>query len=318
MLLRVVGVVLVGVNYIFDINQELLVESRLENTKSRLRLDDEFDRNLASLKGLSIPDSALELPNVIFSKPWVITKLEQYNGAVFSFNLKVSLKKLSPFLLRVESDNDLVFFAEKKIDNQSGVIILKNLKTSETITLVEEKKQFKKKEEKVIQKVSLKSSARANKVSKAKKGIRLHDGDMRIYQAMVPGFSSAILRGDSVDGTITLRSGSLEEFDVSLINNNGDEKVLSFSYAEILDGGMFSYNDGEKDAHGIITNDGKKGFRVRFSTGELAGAILSFGKEGEEVSFPDKKDIYLNSKARVEFKKRALENQKSLKGGVLF
>ena len=138
---------------------------------------------------------------------------------------------------------------------------------------------------------------------------------MRVYQAMVPGFSKAILRGDSVDGMITLRSGSLEEFDISLVNNNGDEKVLSFSYAEILDGGMFSYDDGEKEAHGIITNDGKDGFRVRFSTGELAGAILSFGKESQKDKLPENKDIYLNSKARLEFKKRALKNQQALKGG---
>ena len=58
-MLAVVGA-LIGFNYVLDINQELLVSERLNQIEFGSRLDDDFHRNLASMKSknLFIPSSS--------------------------------------------------------------------------------------------------------------------------------------------------------------------------------------------------------------------------------------------------------------------
>ena len=126
------------------------------------------------------------------------------------------------------------------------------------------------------------------------------------YQAIIPKFSKSPLRGDLVSGRISVIDGSVEEFDVSLINVKGEEKNLSFNYSEIRDGGIFSYDDDGVEAFGILTNDGENGVRVRFSTGSMAGATVSFSNnivEGKR-SLPKDRIINLKEKARADFKER--------------
>ena len=138
------------------------------------------------------------------------------------------------------------------------------------------------------------------------KGLRNTSGEFDLYQAIIPKFSKSPLRGDFVSGRISVIDGSVEEFDVSLINIRGEEKSLSFNYSEIRDGGIFSYDDDGVEAFGILTNDGEKGVRVRFSTGSMAGATVSFSNdlvEGKR-SLPKERIINLKEKAREQTLKR--------------
>ena len=125
----------------------------------------------------------------------------------------------------------------------------------------------------VEQKVSLVSPAVKKEV---KKGVRMFEGELEIYQAIIPKFSRAPLRGSMVSGAISVNAGSLESLDIEVTNQNGDVKELSFNYSEIKDGGVFSFDDNGSEAFGILTNDGDNGLRVRFSTGRLAGGGREF------------------------------------------
>ena len=64
-------------NYVLDINQELLVSERLNQIEFGSRLDDDFHRNLASMKSknLFIPSSSKNLQGINLNGAWVLKAL---------------------------------------------------------------------------------------------------------------------------------------------------------------------------------------------------------------------------------------------------
>ena len=111
--------------------------------------------------------------------------------------LNIKLKRISDSLVQVSGDkkDDLVFFVEKRI-HPSFPIELINLRTKEKLVV-----QFDLPkpplEKKVEQEVSLTSSAVKKEV---KKGVRSFEGELEAYQAIIPKFSRAPLRGSMVSG----------------------------------------------------------------------------------------------------------------------
>ena len=316
-LLVVVGA-LIGLNYVLDINQDLLVLERLNKVEFGSRLDDDFHRNLASMKNKStlIPSSSKNLRGLNLGEGWVLKGFNELGKEKQALNIKVKLKKISDFIVQVEEDPDLLFYVDNLPRVPLKELTLVNLSTKELIFLNKETKQ----EIKKVQNVKLSNSSRVKKVkAPIKKGIRLNDAEVYLYQVINSKFSRVPLRGDSVSGKLTVRSGSIDEIDISMVNNLGVERSLSFSYVEIRDGGMFSFDDNGKECHGIITNDGKKGYRIRITTGSFAGSLLSFQTEdllrrsadGTPI-LPEESNIDLASKARLNFKKRALETENTL------
>ena len=83
LLLSVVSVVvLVGVNYIANINQELIVRSRLESSRSEGQFSDSFIRRVASIDSMKrrTPESALVIPKSIIGKKYNVDSLIQKDG----------------------------------------------------------------------------------------------------------------------------------------------------------------------------------------------------------------------------------------------
>lgn len=308
-----VGIVVLGFNYLLNINEELLVRSKIQNSRDNFDFSDEFIRDLASLKKSNIetPESALSVPELIINKLMKTKKLTQLNGDEFNIELKIKLKRLDDLLVQVEGDksDDLIFFVEKKI-HPSFPFELINLKTKEKLLVQFDLPKLPQvnKENVVKQAVSLKSSSIKKEV---RKGLRSFQGDLDIYQAIVPRFSKTPLRGSLVSGAISVNEGSLESLEIEVTNEKGESKELSFNYSEIKDGGVFSFDDNGIEAFGILTNDGDDGLRVRFSTGRFAGAIVSFGEgaRSKQMKLPKEEVIKLNEQARSDFKKRALSNE---------
>ena len=306
----VVSAVFLGLNYLLNVNEELLVRSKIENSRDHLNFSEEFIRDLASLKSaeFTLPESALEFPGFILGKPLVAQKLIQTDGEGFSLNLKLKLRRLSGSLVQVVNDksDDLIFFLEKKV-NATFPIELVNLKTREKLLVKLDLPKLPPKE-KLVQKVSIKSSGGDKEM---RKGVRRFEGELDVYQAIVPRFSKSPLRGSMVSGAISVSDGSLESLDIEVTNEKGEVKDLSFNYSEIKDGGVFSFEDNGSEAFGILTNDGDRGLRVRFSTGSFAGAIVSFGSGSgnKALRLPREEVIKLNEQARSDFKKRALSNE---------
>jgi len=311
LLFVVVGAVFVSINYLVDLNQELLVRSKIENSVESLSFSEEFIRELASLESAKpgYPDTAISLPDSFIGRPLITKKLIQSNGEEFNFELKVKLKRKDDKLVQLVGDRDgtLVFYTEKPL-NPLFPIELINIKTNEKL-LVQVDIPQKISPKLVEQKVSLKSFSNSKK--QVKKGLRSFEGELDVYQAIIPKFSKAPLRGAMVSGAISVNAGSLESLDLEVTNQRGEVKEISFNYSEIKDGGVFSFDDNGSEAFGILTNDGDHGLRVRFSTGSFAGAVVSFGNGGNSnsIRLPKEEIIKLNERARADFKKRALSNE---------
>lgn len=141
---------------------------------------------------------------------------------------------------------------------------------------------------KIIPKPKFKGLAKAKrpelvspKVSKAvkkenKKGIRIKDVDLLLESALNPLQSRNVLNIKQVSGNLSIFDGSIQDFSASLNIGSAKEVNLDFSFAEIKDGGQFEAEISGELATGILTNNGENSFKVRFATGPLQGAILTF------------------------------------------
>lgn len=113
-------------------------------------------------------------------------------------------------------------------------------------------------------------------VKKKKKGIRINDMDLFLESALNPLQSRNVLNITQVNGNLSVFDGSIQDFSASLNTGSSKEMNLDFSFAEIKDGGQFEAELGGQVATGIITNNGESSYKIRFATGPLQGAILTF------------------------------------------
>jgi hypothetical protein len=109
-----------------------------------------------------------------------------------------------------------------------------------------------------------------------KKGIRINDMDLLLESALNPLQSRNVLNITQVNGNLSIFDGSIQDFSASLNSGSNKEVNLDFSFAEIKDGGQFKTEISGQVATGIISNNGESSYKVRFATGPLQGAILTF------------------------------------------
>lgn len=118
-------------------------------------------------------------------------------------------------------------------------------------------------------------TANASK-KKSKKGIRMNDMDLFLESALNPLQSRNVLNITQVTGNLSVFDGSIQDFNASLNTGSQKEVNLNFSFAEIKDGGQFEADVAGEMITGILTNNGENSYKIRFATGPLQGAILSF------------------------------------------
>ena len=107
------------------------------------------------------------------------------------------------------------------------------------------------------------------------------DADLTLLSALNFKKSGKMLKGNLISGAVSILDGNIENLSVTVNKGASDEQSLEISFAEINNGGQFeTENDGEVFG-GIITNNGKAGYQVRFANGPLAETILSFVTEAE-------------------------------------
>ncbi len=105
------------------------------------------------------------------------------------------------------------------------------------------------------------------------------NAELILEKALNPSKSAEVLAGDAISGSATIRGGSIERLSVSLHRGTQNETSLEIQFAEINDGGQFETFIGDQSVSGIVTNSANEGFRIRFATGPLQGAMLNFVTE---------------------------------------
>lgn len=105
------------------------------------------------------------------------------------------------------------------------------------------------------------------------------NAELILEKALNPIKAADVLIGDAISGSATVRGGSIERLSVTLHRATPNETSLEIQFAEINDGGQFETQVGDEMVSGILTNNGNEGFRIRFATGPLQGAMLNFVTE---------------------------------------
>lgn len=105
------------------------------------------------------------------------------------------------------------------------------------------------------------------------------NAELILEKALNPAKTAEVLAGDAISGSATIRGGSIERLSVTLHRGTQNETSLEMQFAEINDGGQFETFVGDTSVSGIVTNSANEGFRIRFATGPLQGAMLNFVTE---------------------------------------
>ena len=114
------------------------------------------------------------------------------------------------------------------------------------------------------------------------RGVVVEHDEMVIERALFSKHDSNILRGELVSGYLSLGDQTIEAFQATIGIGKEYEASFNFIGAEINAGGQFEVGEGESKVSGIITRNGEEGYRVRFVSGPLEGALLNFTTENEK------------------------------------
>ena len=252
------------------------------------RLDDSFARVVASeKKAEKIAVKYLELSEANKAKingTWEVMRgFEDINDKVSEFYNKYNNPTGSVVKVNVEMGAGGVYVTGEEFENffyisditdEGTLSIVRKLGDAHFEVLEAKKLKVSSRKIEVIAKAEKSEKIESREY---KKGVELQkDLDMVIERALLPELSKDVIIGDLVSGSLNLSGGNIEGLSAVIRNNEGLEKSIDISYAEIKDGGQFQVDYMGEVVHGIITNNGTDAYRVRFATGPLQGAMLNF------------------------------------------
>ena len=280
--------VVANVNFEKSLYSDSFMIDTSANVVSR-RLDDSFARVVASeQKEEKIAVKYLEMSEANQAKingAWEIMRgFEDINDQVLEFYNKFKNPTAAIVKVNIEMAAGGVYVTGEDFEN---FFYISDITDEGTLTVV---RKLAESHYEVLEAKKLKQSARqVSVVAKAepaqqaapqreyKKGVELQkDLDMTIERALLPELSKDVITGELVSGSLILSNGNIEMLSAVIRNNEGLEKSIDISYAEIKDGGQFQVDFGGEIIHGIITNNGTDAYRVRFATGPLQGAMLNY------------------------------------------
>lgn len=275
--------VLVGVKAVRDANfnsNEFMNKNTVQVVK---RLDDQkVVRHVASASAKRPAVQYLpknELNSQIINGEWEIRRIQDENyNVVFNAN-----EEENP----VEMNFELIGTSLVKIGEEEPMILRVSYldESGRTIALF---RQYGKGYEiiEAVKKIETKNVARVTRVEEVQEAVEQNTTgvvteriqDLVLERALHPTKDPNVLRGENiVSGNIVVGAGRIEEFNVVVGIGKNYEQPLSFiNSPEIKAGGQFSGETNNGEVTGIITNNGKDGYRIRFATGPLQGAMLNF------------------------------------------
>ena len=223
-----------------------------------------------------------EINSSIINGEWEVRRIQNENNeVVFEANnseeyVPMQFSLIGTSLVRVGVDEAMDFRVSYLDDSGRTIAIFRQF--GEGYEILEAVKIRTEKEVSIIKEKVLGSSEVENEKSN---GVIIEDvQDLVLERVLHPTKDPNILRGEVVSGNVVVDTTMIEEFDVVIGVGKNYEQPLSFlGGAEIKAGGQFSAETNSGEVTGIITNNGKDGFRIRFATGPLQGAMLNFVTE---------------------------------------
>lgn len=106
--------------------------------------------------------------------------------------------------------------------------------------------------------------------------------ELTLERAMIPSLENTVLIGEKfVSGEVSIGEGFVQGLNFTVVNKAGKEVSYSIEDIQIQDGGSFQVEVDGQESAGIISNNGKDSYRIRFATGPLQGSLLNFVSDTE-------------------------------------
>ncbi|EQC43515.1 hypothetical protein [Bacteriovorax sp. Seq25_V] len=106
--------------------------------------------------------------------------------------------------------------------------------------------------------------------------------DLTLERAMIPTLGSTVIVGsDFVNGEVAIGNKAVQGLSFSVSNKEGKEVSFAISDIQLQDAGNFTVEVDGQESTGLVTNNGKDSYRIRFATGPLQGALLNFVTDSE-------------------------------------
>jgi len=277
-----VGYVAWGV--VSDLKLNSIAFMQAAKVKFTKRLDDSA-RILASDKSTRYPILWFPLNEKNYrrlSGKWQIYNFINVRDEDEAMNIAVNFELVGNSMVKVDDEPEQLFRISYLTDENTIALIKKMPNGFEIL----EARKIKGHE---VKKIAPKATQKKSKEVK-KKGIMLSDVDLILEKALFPGKSNIVLENDNASGRVTIISDTIQNLEVSLKLENGERINFEAEFSEINHGGTFSVEKGEETISGIITNNGKNSFRIRFATGPLSGALLNFITQ-EEFDMREEKKL---------------------------
>jgi hypothetical protein len=276
----------------FMLDNEIKVSRRLDDQPSK-RIVASAERELPAAQYLPFNDSN----KAQVDGKWEIIKIHNTSKEVLFNSLRsedkdvkliVELQMIGTSLVRIDGDTGLEFDISllhesgqtialfRSIDGTYEIIEAKRHKTSKAISSSNLSN-----DQKIIDESGFednRSKLAPQQVISQKQGIQItKDFDLVLERALDPNSSKEVQRGESIlSGSVSLLGGNIENLSVTLFGGTDKEKSLEIGFAQVNDGGQFNFDENGEVVSGILTNNGRDGFRIRIATGNFAGAMLNF------------------------------------------
>jgi hypothetical protein len=224
-----------------------------------------------------------KLNSSIIDGEWEVRRIQNENNeVVFEANnseeyVPMEFSLIGTSLVRVGVEEEMDFRVSYLDESGRTIAIFRQFgKGYEILEAVKVRKEA---EVKAIKEAVANTENEEEKVNTT--GVVIEDvQDLVLERALHPTKDPNILKGEIVSGNVVIDTTMIEEFDVVVGVGKNYEQPLSFlGAAEIKAGGQFSAETNSGEVTGIITNNGKDGYRIRFATGPLQGAMLNFVTE---------------------------------------
>ncbi len=281
----------------FMLDNEIKVSRRLDDQPSK-RIVASAERELPAAQYLPLNDAN----RLRVDGKWEIIKIHNTSKEVLfdisrdedkDMKIIVELQMTGTSLVRIDGDKGLEF--DISLLHESGKTIALFRSIDGTYEVIEARKVVERKN--VIasaktneQKLMEESGFEDNRAQLAptqmisqKQGVQIgQDFELVLERALDPNASKEVQRGsEAISGSASLLGGNIENLKVVLFRGTDKEKSLEIGFAQVNDGGQFNFEENGETVSGILTNNGKDGFRVRIATGSFAGAMLNFVTEEE-------------------------------------
>lgn len=265
--------------------------------------DFDSDREVASLnkgESFTIPRIVLNNKNQKdVNGVWEITRItndsdvvvyDTYRPADKKTIIELPLKLVATSEVKIDKDEDLKFYILFMHESKKTISLIRPF--GKGYEIVEAKRSLKPGK---VTKKSLKkfesSLATLNKDITLEKD-EVHN--MSLDKVIFPNKTNKVLKGSKFSGEVIVKHNVLDNlsFTLNFKNNKGKQEVVEVNEPSInIDaGGMFHFDYRDTLVNGIVTKNGKAGYRIRFITGKLQGASLNFVTEDEAIRIQELKD----------------------------